>query len=275
MIRLLILFFLLANVKMLFAQLDCKSNIVSVKDTMIWNNRDIYFLNGEQVSLSIMVDLLNDESIELYRSPINGSCMEAIIADTLKLVSSFSEDLMLEGYCFCPYCSSNLQSIHKLDLSNKYNYYLKLNSDREKEVIFFNKKYIDIQTKKKESLSNQVLEVGKVIRLDQIYFVGGSVNTLPSSYAQLQELLDLMKKNPTLEIQIEGHVNGLYQDTLFYNQLSIGRSQAIKDFLRRGGVHSNRVKAIGFGNTQMVYPNPKTPEEMEKNRRVEIRIMNI
>jgi outer membrane protein OmpA-like peptidoglycan-associated protein len=44
------------------------------------------------------------------------------------------------------------------------------------------------------------------------------------------------------------------------------------DYLVEGGISSDRLTAIGFGNTKPIYKTPQTEEEKEANRRVEILI---
>lgn len=258
------------------AQLDCNdSKIISLSDTTILTQENLYFISGDRLSISMMIDLLENESLELYRVDKNKTCLEALAFDTVYVKDEMNEALLLEGYCFCKYCRNGKSTLFNLRITDDFDYYFKLNASTSKTLVIRDKKILLVNDVKQESLLDLELEEGMVINLDKIYFVGGSVSTLPQSYNQLQELLTIMNQNTTLVIQIEGHVNGLYSDTLFYNELSLGRALAIKDFLRRGGVSGARVKTIGYGNKQMVYPNPKTPDEMERNRRVEIRIVEL
>jgi flagellar motor protein MotB len=40
-------------------------------------------------------------------------------------------------------------------------------------------------------------------------------------------------------------------------------------------IKKNRIVAEGYGNTRMIFPDPQSPEEGEKNRRVEIKILKL
>jgi outer membrane protein OmpA-like peptidoglycan-associated protein len=47
----------------------------------------------------------------------------------------------------------------------------------------------------------------------------------------------------------------------------------VKKFLKNNGISVNRLESKGFGNTEMIFENPKNAEEEETNRRVEILII--
>ena len=121
------------------------------------------------------------------------------------------------------------------------------------------------------------IEPGGTFEIDEIYFVGGSDQLIRKSYPALRKLLKIMRDNPSLEIEIEGHVNlpqkGKRETEEYYNALSVARAKAVFDYLKQRGVEASRMKYKGLGYSQMVYPNAKTPEEMQKNRRVIIRIL--
>ena len=132
-------------------------------------------------------------------------------------------------------------------------------------------KTINIELKK--------IEPGGTFEIDEIYFVGGSDQLIRKSYPALRKLLKIMKDNPGLEIEIEGHVNlpqkGKRETEEYYNALSVARAKAVFDYLNQRGIEASRMKYKGLGYSRMVYPDAKTPEEMQKNRRVIIRILKI
>lgn len=117
------------------------------------------------------------------------------------------------------------------------------------------------------------LKVGDKVTLDAVYFNQNQYQLLQKSAAQLDELVDLMKQNPTMMIQLNGHtdINGNPQSNL---KLSLNRVKSVRFHLIRGGIKLNRIKVKGYGGTQP-YTNKRDPESRMKNRRVEFEILKI
>jgi outer membrane protein OmpA-like peptidoglycan-associated protein len=119
---------------------------------------------------------------------------------------------------------------------------------------------------------------GSSLIFEDIYFFGGNDVFKPESRAALTRLLNIMKDNPSLAIEIQGHVNQplnqpkTYSDE-YYLDLSERRAKAVYDYLTKRGIDENRIKYKGFGYSKMLYPYATKPDEMQKNRRVEILIL--
>jgi len=88
-----------------------------------------------------------------------------------------------------------------------------------------------------------------------------------------------MAENPTLEIEIHGHIccmagpeDGLDIDTKT-EDLSVNRARAIYEYLIKNGIEPQRLKYKGFGHSRpLIYPED-TEERRTTNRRVEIKIV--
>jgi outer membrane protein OmpA-like peptidoglycan-associated protein len=90
----------------------------------------------------------------------------------------------------------------------------------------------------------------------------------PASDPVLQQILDLLKKNPTQKIEVQGHTDNVGGDA--YNQtLSEARAKAIVTWLTQHGIAADRLTAKGFGKTRPIADNA-TDAGRAKNRRVEI-----
>ena len=84
-----------------------------------------------------------------------------------------------------------------------------------------------------------------------------------------------MNQNPEVVIEIEGHVNGPGQkNSKDYQELSYNRAYAVKAYLIKNNIEKNRIDFKGYGNSQMLYPNPKSSYQESANRRVEIKIIS-
>lgn len=118
----------------------------------------------------------------------------------------------------------------------------------------------------------QKLTRGKKYALGAISFSKNSAKLFSSSYASLNALCRLMKKDTTLAIQIEGHVNNPVNPTNTGADKKLGqdKANAIYNYLLSKGIEKERMTAISYGSLYMLYAKPGTPEEIEANNRVEI-----
>lgn len=121
-------------------------------------------------------------------------------------------------------------------------------------------------------------QTGQTFVLHNIYFPAQSHN-ISASLQVLNKLFDVLAANPSLRIQIEGHVCCIlgypdaYDMDTHDNQLSVNRAKAIYDYLIHRGIAANRLSYVGFGKRRPVVQFEKNEEDAEKNRRVEIRII--
>lgn len=112
-----------------------------------------------------------------------------------------------------------------------------------------------------------LIEKGKPVRLNDIYFDQSSPVLRPESFAELDQLTAMLLADPTLQIEIRGHTDN--QGDFDQNvKLSRDRCQAIIDYLVAKGVQKTRLKAVGRGPIDSVAPN-NNEENRRKNRRVE------
>jgi len=122
------------------------------------------------------------------------------------------------------------------------------------------------------------IKVGSSFNLDKVFFIGGTSSFAAGSQKALRKLYYTLKSNPNLRIQIQGHVNlpngSIHKHSEeYYNKLSFDRAKAVYDYLIKRGIDRNRLEYRGFGYSQMIYPDATTKAQMEKNRRVEIRVI--
>ena len=91
------------------------------------------------------------------------------------------------------------------------------------------------------------------------------------SYVELNKVVDFLKLNESVEIEIEGHTDNKGSDV--YNEnLSQGRSQSVVDYLVQQGIESTRLTARGFGESKPIDTND-TDEGRGNNRRVEFTVL--
>jgi OmpA-OmpF porin, OOP family len=120
---------------------------------------------------------------------------------------------------------------------------------------------------------NFVPKPGEVVTLDNIYFEHDRSDFMPRALLQLKDLLDFLKKYPTLQIEVIGHTDNV--GTPEYNQqLSIRRAAAVVNWLKSKGIKASRMKSSGVGATQPVSSNYSSIGR-SFNRRVEIKVISL
>jgi outer membrane protein OmpA-like peptidoglycan-associated protein len=106
----------------------------------------------------------------------------------------------------------------------------------------------------------------------KVQFTFGKAALLPASENVLDEIADLLLKQPELKLDIEGHTSS--DGNLNANmKLSNERAGTVKNYLVKKGVDSSRLTSQGFGPTKPLNEG-KTEAERALNRRVELKLRN-
>ncbi|MBS1682378.1 MAG: OmpA family protein [Bacteroidetes bacterium] len=113
--------------------------------------------------------------------------------------------------------------------------------------------------------------VGKVMRLDNLIFNAGTARIDPASYDELTRIGNMLKNNPNMVVQLEGHTDFI-GDPSKNMKLSEERVDAVKDYLVSKGASKSRIKTKAFGGTQPL-SRENTEEAHKMNRRVELRVL--
>jgi outer membrane protein OmpA-like peptidoglycan-associated protein/tetratricopeptide (TPR) repeat protein len=105
------------------------------------------------------------------------------------------------------------------------------------------------------------------IVLRNVFFASGSAELLPASVEELQRLQRLLRDNPDMRIQINGHTDDVGEEKA--NQLlSEQRAKAVRDYLVAQGIEISRLAYRGFGESMPIAPNDSA-ENQQRNRRTE------
>jgi len=134
---------------------------------------------------------------------------------------------------------------------------------------------------------------GDIFTMFNVYFFSHSAIMRPESMNELNQLLDMLNKNPVYKIMIHGHTNGngvvddaRYRpkgDAVMFSltgaieksstakQLSVARAEAVKNFLIREGINESRMKLKGWGGKRMLFK--KLDNQSIQNVRVEVEIL--
>lgn len=108
---------------------------------------------------------------------------------------------------------------------------------------------------------------GDIVTLKNVYFETNKFEILPSSYKELNNLYELLKKESNIEIELNGHSDSIGKN-IYNEKLSYLRAKSVADFLIKKGINNKRITFKGYG-MRMPVSNNKTENNKQKNRRVE------
>ncbi len=114
------------------------------------------------------------------------------------------------------------------------------------------------------------LEAGTVVRLNNIFFNTAESELLPTSFSELNRVVELLQLNQNMVIAIVGHTDNRGSD-VDNRALSLARAKSVYQYLLEQGIPAKQLKYDGVGSEQPVATNA-TPQGMAKNRRVEFTI---
>ncbi len=115
----------------------------------------------------------------------------------------------------------------------------------------------------------KLLPENETFLLRNIEFQTGKATLTESSIPYLNKLLDLLKNNPSKQIQITGHTDstGEEKGNLLLSQ---ARAKSVATYLQTNGINPAKIKVAGEGESQLLTDN-NSEEGRRINRRVEIR----
>jgi outer membrane protein OmpA-like peptidoglycan-associated protein len=117
----------------------------------------------------------------------------------------------------------------------------------------------------------QQMNSGATIVLENIFFKTNSANLESESFIELTKLTELLVKNETMRIRIEGHTDS-DGDEAANLKLSQARALSVKTYLESKGIVASRIESEGYGESQPIETNA-TPEGKAKNRRTVFRVL--
>ena len=101
----------------------------------------------------------------------------------------------------------------------------------------------------------------------QIHFAFGKSTIRTISYGVLDAVVAVMKDNPKIRIQVQGHTDNR-GGKAFNRKLSDDRAKSGRRYLIQHGIDSGRLKARGYGMDKPLVPNT-TAKNRALNRRVQ------
>ncbi len=230
----------------------------SLKDGKVVNNLGIYF-SAEEVN-EIIVDAL-----EVKPQVLEEKIVDARNGRWQKIEAVFTateeSDYLLIGN-FYP---DSLTQVKEESTPLNYAYYYIDDVRLTKEQPIIN---VPVS---KDDICCLEYEVGKTVRLRNIFFETDKSELLPQSFKELDKLTQVLREYPNMTIEVRGHTDS--QGNFRYNiKLSEERAKAVVNYLARFGIEPSRLRSKGFGDTMPIFSN-KESEGRQMNRRVEFIVL--
>lgn len=158
-------------------------------------------------------------------------------------------------------------------LAEAYEVYLKV-----RELKFMNAEVLRLEAEKVTDLSSLDLYSAEdlanaVIRSSTVQFASGSAKVEKRYNGQLEKVVRLLRKNPTMGISVEAHTDDTGADEMNFD-LSQKRAQSLVEFFSKAGITADRMVPVGQGENHPIAGND-TEQGRAQNRRVEFRLMDL
>ncbi len=178
---------------------------------------------------------------------------------------------------------STKQVISKVQTDETGNYFITLPVGKDyafdvnrKDYLFFSENF-PLSQKQPDSTYNidiplQPIEADATIILKNIFFDVNKYDLKNESQVELDEVVALMKENPSVKIEISGHTDNVGKP-IDNQKLSENRAKAVVGYITSKGINAARLSFKGLGDSKPIDDN-KTEEGRAKNRRTELKVVS-
>ena len=120
--------------------------------------------------------------------------------------------------------------------------------------------------------AGRIVYFENICRCFTINFASGKSIIPPEGYSTLDKVVEVLKANKDVKIEIGGHTDAVGSAT--YNQkLSEARALSVRQYLIQHGVDPARLVSRGYGESKPIAPNT-TREGRSQNRRIEFIVIS-
>lgn len=193
------------------------------------------------------------------KSPLRAT-IEIFDIDRNELLYKTNSDSLTGDYTMVLPSDKNLASYvqKKGYLFYESNFFTKSNSMIQPDTL-------DIELK--------AIAVDDFLILKNIYFEVDSIKPNAKSKPELTNILQLLKENPSLVVEVSGHTDN--SGSSAYNlRLSEDRANQVVDLLLKMGISKQRLYFVGYGDKKPVESN-ETEFGRQSNRRIEFRVLRM
>lgn len=148
-------------------------------------------------------------------------------------------------------------------------------SANKEGFFFYSNKFEVPKTARYQEIEKNIrlkpIEVGARVVLNNIFFETGKATLTQESYIELGKAVALLNANKNMKVEVGGHTDNVGSDDNNM-KLSHERAKAVRNYLVKAGISTDRLQAKGYGETQPVADN-ETEEGRKANRRTEFVIL--
>jgi peptidoglycan-associated lipoprotein len=119
---------------------------------------------------------------------------------------------------------------------------------------------VGIDKSKTFTINFQLVSINNPVKIENIFFDFGKATLTPQSEEALNGLVNLLKDNPNITIEIGAHTDMIGSDA---NNLSLSakRAESVINYLIKSGIESERLSAKGYGKTSPVVVSKELAEK--------------
>lgn len=222
---------------------------------------DLYSFTLDERLRPTPVTYMKGRIVDAYTKQPVEAHIEMIDLNENKLLTSTNSDPTTGEFLACILTGTNVL----LNVSNPLYPFYSENFQIDKEASKIEPYIKDIHLHK--------AIVGSTYILKNIFFDFDKAELQTASYVELDILVDYLKQNHDIAIEIGGHTDNQGSDE--YNmQLSVARAKAVYDYLISKGIDASQVSYKGYGKTQPIADN-STEEGRAGNRRTEFKVVGV
>ena len=236
---------------------------------------DVAYISSDKLGGKGKMDIY---SFKLYKEaqPIMVTYFKGIVFDKdskKRLEAKFDLTDLASGKVVSSSSSDPLTGEFLLSLPTEKNYGLNVS----KESYLFYSDHFELKgenSKAKPFIYNVPLEpirVGQTVILKNIFFDTDKYDLKEESISELTRLIQLLRKNPQLHIEISGHTDN-HGSSDHNIVLSRNRAQAVYNYLIANGIAKERLSYAGYGMTRPIDTND-TEQGRANNRRTEFSVV--
>ena len=117
---------------------------------------------------------------------------------------------------------------------------------------------------------------GRILLDERLFFGTGSATLQPDGQRELDHIADMYReqqsRQPWTALRVTAHTDqrGSASDNM---ELSKKRVESVREYLVSKGIPNDIIEAKAFGEERPLVPDADSPEELQKNRRVEFEIV--
>ena len=246
---------------------DEEGLFVEVSGERGWYNADRKDNKGRDIYWFLMPQELKPDPVSWVKGKVFNTKTRQLISSDIVLNDLVKDKLIVHQYPF------ENEGEFLFCLPSGHNYGLNISKEG---YLFHSENFNLLETYNLQkpmtlAIGLDPIETGKTTILKNIFFDTDSFNLKPESKVQLQEMVDFMRKNSSLVIEIGGHTDT--QGSENYNQtLSAKRAESVVKYLIANGIPASRLKSKGYGFSVPLTEN-STEEGRAQNRRTEFKIL--